>query len=302
MKKFISTSLAILVLIIAGVFTVDFIGNYSHQISDELVDIHALVQEIQDQEVSEQPTLAEREVRAPAPLKSFFNNPTAHLTVLGTINETNAQREVFGLPALKQNAFLNEAAQRKVEDMFAQQYFEHVSPQGVDAGDVINSAGYEYITVGENLALGNYDDDAELVQAWMDSPGHRENILHDRFTEIGVAVMKGEFDGHTTWLAVQEFGRPLSLCPAVNNSLSLQIDAGQKRLDDLGRTIEDKLQTLNNHKPENPSSQEEVDAYNILVKEYNELVAQYEIDGKNLKSLVDLYNSQVRAYNACLRN
>src|SRR6185369_15716694 len=118
-----------------------------------------------------------------------------------------------GLPALKENALLDKAAKKKLDDMFAQQYFEHINPQGKGPSDLAKSVGYDYIAIGENLALGNFKNDAELVQAWMDSPGHRANILNKQYTEIGVAVGQGTYEGKKTWLAVQEFGRPTSSCP-----------------------------------------------------------------------------------------
>src|SRR3989344_3216924 len=58
--------------------------------------------------------------------------------------------------------------------------------------------------LGENLILGNFLSEKEAVQHWMDSPGHRANILNNRFTEIGVAFIKGQYQGDTVWIGVQE--------------------------------------------------------------------------------------------------
>ena len=100
--------------------------------------------------------------------------------------------------------------------MFEKEYFEHKSPSGIGASDIAHDVGYEFILVGENIALGNFDGDEALVQAWMDSPGHRANILNKRYTEIGIAAEKGLYQGKMMWLAVQIFARPMSLCQNPN--------------------------------------------------------------------------------------
>jgi len=125
------------------------------------------------------------------------------------IEETNFQRmlsSISPLQELKESQLLNKAAAAKAQDMFKNQYFEHVSPSGVGPGDLAQNYGYEYILVGENLILGNFSSEKELVQDWMNSPGHRANILNNRFTEIGVAIIKGTYKGDTVWIGVQEFG------------------------------------------------------------------------------------------------
>ncbi|MEX0649599.1 MAG: CAP domain-containing protein [Candidatus Andersenbacteria bacterium] len=154
----------------------------------------------------------------PEPLRHSGSEAAGILTTDGVFSATNSQRQGNGLPPLLRNNALNKAAQLKLEDMFNQQYFEHISPDGRGPSDVVEAAKYEYITVGENLALGNFSSDEALVQAWMDSPGHRANILSNNFRELGIAVEKGEFEGRTTWLAVQTFGTPLSACPSPDSS------------------------------------------------------------------------------------
>src|SRR5262249_8345343 len=126
------------------------------------------------------------------PLRGGDASANVTLTQAGVIKWTNIQRQENGaLPALTVNAKLNESAQLKLKDMFAKQYFEHVSPSGVGPDGLANEVGYAYASIGENLALGNFADDRALVQAWMDSPGHRANILGKSYREIGVAVGKG---------------------------------------------------------------------------------------------------------------
>jgi len=204
----------------------------------------------------------DREVFTPKPLRLPFADlvrpQDIELTIAGVLKETNEERTERGLNSLTGSAVLGAAAQKKIDDMLAQQYFEHVSPTGVGPAELVDGIGYEYIRVGENLALGNFENDAALVQAWMDSPGHRENILKPGFSELGIAVGQGEFEGRQTWLAVQTFALPLSACPTPNpatqrefdtkkaeaealvnslNSSSLDIEVDQTEINDLAEEI-----------------------------------------------------------------
>ena len=150
-----------------------------------------------------------REVLTANPLLGSMEAAGTTLTVAGVLTETNTHRATNDLPAFASNTTLNQAAQNKLDDMFQQQYFDHVSPDGFGPADVVDNVAYTYVRVGENLALGNFDGDAALVQAWMNSPGHRANILHTGFSELGVAVGEGIYQGEQTWLAVQTFAKPL---------------------------------------------------------------------------------------------
>jgi hypothetical protein len=210
---------------------------------------------------------------------------------------TNIHRTDAGLSVLAENSRLNTAARLKVQDMFNRQYFEHVSPDGKNVGDLVEAVGYEYIAVGENLALGNYKDDQELVQAWMDSPGHRANILSTKFTEIGVAVGRGLFEGKQTWLAVQAFARPLSACPQADATLKAQIDWLELQIAELKVKADTLLNEMENYKKRGNREEynRKVEEYNTLAKQINDLVAQ-------VKNLVIRYNEQVRAFNACIAN
>jgi len=93
-----------------------------------------------------------------------------------------------------------------MSDMFKKNYFAHVSPDGIGPSELAEQEGYRFILVGENLARGNFGSDKKLVQAWMDSPGHRDNILKPSYLELGVSVGQGEIAGLRTWIAVQSFG------------------------------------------------------------------------------------------------
>lgn len=238
-----------------------------------------------------------KEISAPAPLRTAIKPVASVLTRQGVITWTNAQRkENGGLAPLKENLLLNAAAEAKLKDMFKKQYFEHLSPSGVGPGELVESVGYEYIASGENLALGNFDGDRDLVQAWMDSPGHRANILSTKYLEIGVAVGKGMFEGHETWLAVQEFGKPLSACASPDDSLKANITAYENKLDELrakANTLKEEIESSD------PNTKEERRAYNQKVDEYNALVKQINALIDELKVMIAKYNSEVRDFNLC---
>src|SRR3989344_5403829 len=238
-----------------------------------------------------------KEISAPAPLRIPVKKVSAVLTRAGVMNWTNVQRKENGnLPPLKENLVLNAAAEAKLKDMFKNQYFEHVSPAGIGPGELVESAGYEYIASGENLALGNFDGDRDLVQAWMDSPGHRANILNIKYQEIGVAVGNGIFEGHETWLAVQEFGKPISACPSPNDSLKTSITSYENKLDEL-RVKADALK--GELESSDPKTKEERRVYNQKVDEYNALIKQINMLIDELKGMISNYNSQVQGFNAC---
>lgn len=102
----------------------------------------------------------------------------------GLLGSTNQQRLAGGLGALGMDSRLNAAAQAKANDMVAKNYWSHTSPDGRQPWDFIIAAGYSYNRAGENLAYGALTSE-ETVQAWMNSPGHRANIMNAGFTQVG---------------------------------------------------------------------------------------------------------------------
>lgn len=235
-----------------------------------------------------------QEVFAPSPLTIGGEANNAVLVKAKIIAQTNIQRYNNGtLPPLIENPQLASAAFAKATDMFKNQYFEHISPSGVGPGELVKSHGYAYIVSGENLILGNFKDEADVVQHWMDSPGHRANILNDRFTEIGVAVVKGLYEGKIAWIGVQEFGLPLSACQMPDESLKHQIDTNKASLEDLAIKIEAKKYEINHTNPRSPEYNQKVDQYNAMVEQFNVL-------NQATKDLVNKYNGQVNVFNECV--
>ena len=134
---------------------------------------------------------------------------SSEITVNKVLTQTNAERQRQNLPLLKYNSTLSLSAAAKAQDMFANSYWAHNSPQGKTPWDFFKSAGYKYSIAGENLAKDFYDTDS-LLKAWMNSPTHRDNIVNTKYQEIGIAVVNGILNGVKTTLVVQHFATPLS--------------------------------------------------------------------------------------------
>lgn len=123
------------------------------------------------------------------------------------ISFTNEEREKRDLPPLVENEALNKAAELKAADMLKNNYFSHTSPSGMTPWHWVKESGYDYQFAGENLAI-NFTSATEQGKAWMNSKTHRENILSDHYTEVGVAVVSGQIKGKTSFVTVQLFGKP----------------------------------------------------------------------------------------------
>jgi uncharacterized protein YkwD len=127
------------------------------------------------------------------------------VTTANIIELTNSSRSGFGLSSLKENPALDLAAQKKAEDMVANQYFAHTSPQGRTPWDFIKDQNYNYLVAGENLAV-NFQSAEGVEEAWMNSPGHKANILNKDFKDIGIGIAEGDFKGAKALFVVQMFG------------------------------------------------------------------------------------------------
>lgn len=106
------------------------------------------------------------------------------------VDAMNRERARHGLRPLRLERRLSLAAHDRAEDMFAKRYFNHVSPDGINPFTWVTRRGYRYSTIGENLALGLRSSDS-IVDGWMRSPGHRQNILTRDFDEVGIAIGDG---------------------------------------------------------------------------------------------------------------
>jgi hypothetical protein len=125
------------------------------------------------------------------------------------VDLANQDRVAEGLATLAVSKTLQEAAQKKADDMAAREYFAHESPDGKSPWYWFGQAGYDFRFAGENLAV-YFSDSEEVEKAWMNSPLHRANILSSHFTEVGIALAHGTYQGHETTFVVQMFGQPAS--------------------------------------------------------------------------------------------
>ena len=119
---------------------------------------------------------------------------------------TNKEREKKKLPALKPNPKLFKAARAHAANMAKQEKMEHVL-DGKKPGDRARAAGYRADWIGENIAAGEDWSLEGVVEDWMGSKGHRENILSKKYTEVGVGMAKNDKD---EWYYTLLFGRPES--------------------------------------------------------------------------------------------
>lgn len=143
---------------------------------------------------------------------------TSTITTQQIITLTNKQRQEYGESILKENDKLDQAAEEKAKNMFAENYWAHYSPSGISPWYWMQQTGYTYEYAGENLARG-FSDSPAVVAAWMASKmGHRENILGKNYQEIGIAVEAGILNGEKTTLVVQMFGTPAGAI-AINPSV-----------------------------------------------------------------------------------
>lgn len=129
----------------------------------------------------------------------------ADLTAENVITLINQSRAEAGLSPLTANPKLARAAENKAMDMFEQQYFAHVGPDGRTPEDWINDAGYNWTHIGENIAYG-YNTAETVHNAFMNSQGHRENILGEKYEHVGVAAISGRYEGNSVIMVVEEFG------------------------------------------------------------------------------------------------
>jgi uncharacterized protein YkwD len=119
------------------------------------------------------------------------------ITRSSVVAEINVRRATFGLPPLQEDQRLDNAADDRVNDMEEQGYWAHISPDGKEPFVWMRPNGYDYRYAGENLASG-FDTTEVLVDAWMESTGHRQNILSPMYRDCGVSVIEGATTGRAS--------------------------------------------------------------------------------------------------------
>lgn len=128
------------------------------------------------------------------------------ISVDGLLSFTNQKRQEQGTSALLLNAELSQAAAAKASDMFSKDYWAHNAPDGTTPWVYFQNVGYRYVYAGENLAK-DFNDSTGVVDAWMASSSHRENMLSGKYDEVGFAVVNGKLNGSETTLVVEMLGK-----------------------------------------------------------------------------------------------
>lgn len=116
------------------------------------------------------------------------------------VSLVNKERSAEGLSSLSSDAQLAKLAQLKAEDMAKLGYFSHTSPTYGSAFDMMKTYGVSYKTAGENIAKGQKTAES-VMEGWMNSSGHRANILKSDYTKIGVGYAKSA-GGITYWVQI----------------------------------------------------------------------------------------------------
>ncbi|MFC4099775.1 CAP domain-containing protein [Paenibacillus xanthanilyticus] len=143
---------------------------------------------------TQQPAVRQPAVRQPVAQQPAAQQPAADASQFAqqVLTIVNKERANAGLKPLSMNASLSKVAMAKAQDMHNNNYFSHQSPTYGSPFDMIKAFGITYRTAGENIAKGQRTPQ-EVMTQWMNSPGHRANILKNGYTQIGIAYYKGEW-------------------------------------------------------------------------------------------------------------
>jgi uncharacterized protein YkwD len=245
----------------------------------------------------------------------LFQEP---LTREAIISLTNNTRVLRGLENLSENPLLDAIAEERAHDLLEKQYFAHVSPTGEKASDIAQKVGYRYQIIAENLASGLFFTNQKIVDGWMQSPGHRRNILSSEVKEIGASVTKGRMNGNDTWVSVQIFG--LQSLPVAERSCMLpseglvrEIDAKEAEIENLGERLTRLKQELDAESDSveldrkiadsDPKRIYDLDVkirtYNEKSNWHNQSLAEMNAKQTVLNSMVEEYNKAVKRYRNC---
>jgi hypothetical protein len=133
----------------------------------------------------------------------------SNINVSALLSNTNAERAAAGLKNLKLSSKLNSSAQSKANHMVNKDYWAHNAPDGTTPWYFFSAAGYSYLGAGENLAYG-FDTSAGVVNGWMNSAGHRANILESSYEDVGFGIKNGNnYQGSPNTVVVAHYGDPV---------------------------------------------------------------------------------------------
>ncbi|MDR3594436.1 CAP domain-containing protein [Clostridium sp.] len=112
----------------------------------------------------------------------------------------NEKRTEAGLKPLTIDNTLVQVARYKSDDMIQNNFFSHTNPDGTKWTNWLHTIGYDYTSAGENIACNNTDP-VELFNQWWNSPGHRANMMNEKYTKVGIGVI----NGNGKYMGTQEF-------------------------------------------------------------------------------------------------
>jgi len=120
---------------------------------------------------------------------------------LQVLELVNIERAAYGIAPLTLHVSASIVAREKSADMMRLNYFDHTSPTYGSPFEMLSHFGISYQFAGENIAMGHQTPE-QVVQAWMDSPGHRENILNSSFTQLGIGFVRNHRTTYWTQLFI----------------------------------------------------------------------------------------------------
>lgn len=224
---------------------------------------------------------------------------------------TNEYRISLGLPPLLENFQLTHAAEYRANDMIRNSYYAHVNPvTGENPGDAITQANYQFRTYAENIAMGNFQSNRHIVDGWINSPGHRANIVNPDIREIGVAIVKDNttpLGRPSVYYGVQLFASPMPDCSPPSEADMALLQDMQRKNDDIWRRVDDRrreIDVLKNRidRETNTATRNRlITDYNRQVGAFNSLAAEAKGMQESLKLVVHSYNDKINQYNICMQ-
>jgi uncharacterized YkwD family protein len=169
--------------------------TYQQQAKAPVQQQPAAQKPVQQQPAAQKPVQQQQKPaqQQPAQQKPAAQQPAQAASVSAyeqkVVELTNQERAKYGVPALQLDENLSKVARAKSMDMKNKGYFDHTSPTYGSPFDMMKQFGISYSSAGENIAMGQRSPE-EVVNAWMNSEGHRKNILNGSFTHIGVGYVE----------------------------------------------------------------------------------------------------------------
>ncbi len=213
----------------------------------------------------------------------------------------NQERQARGLAPLIHDPKLELAARMKINAMIQEGHFDHIGRDGRGVADFLNEAQFDHLRAGENLAFGPFKNAQEIHNAWMESPTHRENILYEHYTHIGIGTSalfipstpESREESSTILMSVQHFATNSEFCPIVDTQALLT----KNNLEEAVRIHLDTILQL-----EKQIKNQRIGGGIQVIEEYNESVSSYNQLIVRIEDLINRYNRSVEAYNACIRS